>query len=369
MNSQDQWTARTARSPSSIGCCFSLFADMMLTGLDQTVYVLSFKFYVRAFNNLVSGESMDCLSDALNRIRFKSYIHCNSEFTAPWGLRMPGFQGHAAFLVMLRGGCVVSFDDSSDKYSLAAGEVMLLPRGSGCVIQDSESSAVADFLEVKPGPPPKGEIWHYGGGGALTSILMGCFEFDMRVKNPLVESLPGVMYLKSEQLQSEPWLDATMRFLASETASNRPGSEILVGRLTDMFFIQIVRAFMTQHKDCTGSRGWLKGLADPEIGTALRLIHERPSAPWTVASLAKEVGMSRTTFAVRFANVMDSTPMDYLTSWRMQEAVSLMERGDESVSVIANAVGYTSEAAFAKAFKRELGAAPGAFRRNVLARG
>lgn len=341
---------------------------MMLLAIDQTVYVLSFDFYVRAFQNSVFGEFMDCLSDALNRIRFKSYIHCNSEFTAPWGLRMPGFQGHAAFLVMLRGGCVVSFDDSSDKYSLAAGEVMLLPRGSGCIIQDNSNSVIADFLDVRPGPAPKGEIWHYGGGGALTSILMGCFEFDMRVKNPLVESLPGVMYLKAEQLQSEPWLDATMRFLASETASNRPGSDILVGRLTDMFFIQIVRAFMTQHKECASSTGWLKGLADPEIGAALRLIHERPAAPWTVASLAKEVGMSRTTFAVRFANIMTSTPMDYLTSWRMQEAVSLMEQGEVSVSSIATAVGYTSEAAFAKAFKREIGAAPGTFRRNVLAR-
>ncbi len=310
---------------------------------------------------------MDCLSDALNRIRFKSYIHCNSEFTAPWGLRMPGFQGHAAFLVMLRGGCVVSFDDTNDRYSLAAGEVMLLPRGSGCVIQDNSDSQILDFLEVRPGPAPRGEIWRYGGGGALTSILMGCFEFDTHLKNPLIESLPGVMYLKADQLQSEPWLDTTMRFLASETASNRPGSDILIGRLTDMFFIQIVRAYMMQHKDCAGSTGWLKGLADPEIGVALRLIHEHPASPWTVASLAKEIGMSRTAFAVKFAKMMSATPMDYLTLWRMQEAVSLMEKGEDSVSAIANAVGYSSESAFAKAFKREVGEAPGSFRRKLMA--
>lgn len=309
---------------------------------------------------------MDCLSDALNRIRFKSYIHCNSEFTAPWGLKMPGFQGHAAFLVMMRGGCVVSFDDTEDVYSLAAGEVMLLPRGSGCIIRDNPNSAVANFEELKTGPPPRGEIWHYGGGGALTSILMGCFEFDIHLKNPLIESLPGVIYLKAAQLQSEPWLETTLRFLASETANNRPGSDILIGRLTDMFFIQIVRAFMMQHRDCANSTGWLKGLGDPEIGAALRLIHERPSAPWTVASLAKEVGMSRTTFAVKFASLIQTTPMDYLTSWRMQEAVSLMERGEESIAGIASAVGYTSEAAFAKAFKREVGEAPGAFRRMLF---
>lgn len=308
---------------------------------------------------------MDCLSDALNRIRFKSYIHCNSEFTAPWGLNMPGFAGHAAFLVMLRGGCVVSFQDSNAVYSLAAGEVMLLPRGSGCIIQDHASSEVVDFLKVKTGPPPRGEIWHYGGGGALTSILMGCFEFDMHVKNPLIESLPGVIYLKAEQLQSEPWFDTTLRFLASETANNRPGSEIIIARLTDMFFIQVVRAFMMLHKDCDKTTGWLKGLSDPEIGMSLRLMHEKPAAPWTVASLAHEVGLSRTAFAVKFAKILNQTPIDYLTSWRMQEAVSLMDKGESSIPAIAAAVGYTSEAAFAKAFKRELGEAPGAFRRRI----
>lgn len=310
---------------------------------------------------------MDCVSDALNRIRFKSYIHCNSEFTAPWGLRMPGFAGHASFLVMMRGGCVVSFPDSDVTYSLAAGEVMLLPRGSGCVIQDQLSSPVADFLEVQTGGPPHGEVWNYGGGGALTSILMGCFEFDTHLKNPLIESLPGVIYLKANELQSEPWFDTTLRFLASETINSRPGSDILIGRLTDIFFIQVVRTFMMQHKECSKTAGWLRGLADPEIGQSLRLIHEKPGAPWTVAALAKEVGLSRTAFAVKFANILSQTPIDYLTSWRMQEAVSLMEKGEDSMPRIASTVGYTSEAAFAKAFKREVGEAPGAFRRRVFA--
>jgi len=280
---------------------------------------------------------------------------------------MPGFAGHAAFLVMLRGGCLVSFDDSAETYSLAAGEVLLLPRGSGCNIQDSAGSELAEFLTVKPGPAPRGEVWHYGGGGALTSILMGCFEFDMHLKNPLIESLPTIIYLKAAELQSEPWLDTTLRFLAAETANTRPGSDILVGRLTDMFFIQVVRAFMTQHRACTKTTGWLKGLSDPYISEALRLMHEKPAAPWTVATLAKEVGLSRTAFAVKFSDVLQQTPIDYLTSWRMQEAVSLMERGTESIGGIAESVGYTSEAAFAKAFKREVGEAPGAFRRRVFA--
>lgn len=309
---------------------------------------------------------MDCLSDALNRIRFKSYIYCHSEFTAPWGLQMPGFDGHAAFLVMLRGGCVVTFEESLTSYSLAAGEVMLLARGKGCVIQDNPNSIITRFEEVAGKRPPKGEVMRFGGGGALTSILMGCFEFDSHLKNPLIESLPNVIYLKAHELQSEPWLETTMRFLAAETGNDRPGSDILIGRLTDMFFIQLVRAFMTQHKNCSELPGWLRGLGDPEIGAALRLMHESPSAPWTVASLAREVGLSRTTFAVKFSDMLKTTPMDYLTSWRMQEAVSMMEKGEESVSKIAGAVGYTSEAAFAKAFKREVGEAPGAFRRKLL---
>lgn len=215
-------------------------------------------------------------------------------------------------------------------------------------------------------PPPRGTVFKIGGGGALTSLVMGCFEFDSPGKNPLIAGLPEVIYLKADQLQSEPWLENTLRSLASECSQNRPGSDILISRLTDVLFIQSVRAFISQIRHCEESTGWLKALSHPDIGTALSLIHKRPEAPWTVASLAAAVGMSRTSFATKFNSLVTSTPIDYLTTWRMQKALLLMHQGEDNLSVIASAVGYTSETAFSKAFKRELGEAPGGFRKKML---
>jgi len=310
-------------------------------------------------------ELVDSLSDVLNRTRFKGTVYCVSEFTAPWGLRMPGHEGHAAFLVVLRGGCLISVDGSRESISLSGGELLMLPHGAGYAIQDRPSSRLTPIEKIMAGPPARGEIVRFGGGGALTSLMMGCFEFDTRTKNPLIESLPGAIYLKAQHLQSEPWLDTMLRMLASEGTQNRPGADTLICRLTDLIFIQIIRAYITQIKNCTETPSWLKALADDQIGAALNLIHEKPDAPWTVASLASAVGLSRTSFAVKFTALVANSPMGYLTSWRMQQAVALMESGEENMSRLARLVGYTSEAAFAKAFKREIGEAPGAFKRNM----
>lgn len=308
---------------------------------------------------------MDCLSDVLNRTRFKGSVYSLCEFTAPWGLQMPGFEGHVSFFMVMRGGCIVTLNGSNETISLAGGELLLLPRSSAWTIQDSTHSATTPIEELFKTKPPRGQTVKLGGGGALTSVLMGCFEFDTRVKNPLMDSLPNTIHLRSEHLQSEPWLETTLRLLAFESGQTGPGSDLLVSRLTDMIFVQVIRAFLSRVKNCSEAPSWLRALADPEIGAALNLIHEKPEQPWTVATLATAVGMSRTSFATRFTTLVTSTPMDYLTSWRMQQAVSLMERGDTNMVRIARAVGYTSEAAFAKAFKREIGEAPGGFRRKL----
>ena len=207
----------------------------------------------------------------------------------------------------------------------------------------------------------------FGGGGALTSLLLGCFAFDSRMNNPLVACLPGVIYLQAQHVQSEPWLDTTLRMLASEGESHRPGADIFVSRLTDMIFVQIMRAYITQIKDCSEAPSWLRALADEHIGAALNLMHAHPEAPWTVASLAHAVGLSRTSLAMKFTALVARSPMGYLTSWRMQQAVHMIESGEESMTHMARLVGYTSEAAFAKAFKREMGETPGAFKRKVRA--
>lgn len=310
---------------------------------------------------------MDCLSDALNGIRFKGTIYCQTEFRGPWGLRFPGWPSHVSFFMLLRGSCLITVEGIAEPFTLAGGELILTPRGAGCTLQDAAGSPTELITDVRAEPPKSGEIFKYGGDGALSSMVMGCFELDSYGKNPLIASLPGAIYLKAQHLQSEPWLETTLRFLAAETSETRPGSDILRSRLTDMLFIQTIRAFMTQVKNCNESGGWLKALSDPDIGPALSLIHANPESPWTVASLASAVGMSRTSFATKFTSLVTDSPIDYLTSWRMQRALRLMIQGEDNLGTIAGAVGYTSEAAFAKAFKREIGEAPGGFRKKLLA--
>jgi AraC family transcriptional regulator, alkane utilization regulator len=308
---------------------------------------------------------MDLLSDVLSSVHLKGTIYCQSELTAPWGLKFDGMQGHAGFFMVIRGGCYLEMDGVPGAITLAPGDLVMSPRCKGYSLRDSLNSAITPLMEVVADLPATNKILKFGGGGTLTTLVMGCFQFESGTKNPLICSLPEMLYIKAENLHSEPWLEMTLKFLASETATDKHGSTIAVSRLTDLLFIQAIRAFIGQVKDCPQSSGWLKAIADPQIGKALALIHEKSAAPWTVASLADAVGMSRSSFASKFNALTKTTPLEYVTSWRMQKAEELLALGEDNLSAIASTVGYQSESAFSKAFKRETGEAPGTFRRRV----
>lgn len=311
---------------------------------------------------------MDSLSDALNNISFKGSLYCQAELSAPWGLKLEGCAGHAGFLMVLRGNCFMTVE-GQEPFVMGGGDVAVAATSSTCLLQDDLDSPLVSMCDAAQSKPDHTKTMKFGGGGKTTTILMGCFELEAGSHNPLVKGLPPLIYLRSEDMQSEPWIESTIRFLAAETVQDRPGAEIVVNRLTDLLFIQIIRAHMKRVKDCPRSTGWLKALADPEIGKALTLIHEKPEAPWTVASLADNVGLSRTSFAVKFANLAGIPPLEYVTSWRMQKAKGLLKRTTMSIHEIAEAMGYSSEAAFAKAFKREIGDSPGSFRKTTMLAG
>lgn len=156
------------------------------------------------------------------------------------------------------------------------------------------------------------------------------------------------------------WLEANLQFVASEMASGLPGAQTVVSRLADILFVQAIRAYLAESG--ARSKGWLRGLLDPQIGHALALMHQRPEAPWTVQSLAADVGMSRSAFAARFTDLVEESPLVYLTRWRMSRASTLL-RGTSGIAEVATKVGYDAESAFSKAFKRWMGKAPGAYRR------
>jgi transcriptional regulator GlxA family with amidase domain len=203
----------------------------------------------------------------------------------------------------------------------------------------------------------------YGGGGTPTTIISGWFRFSATSVKPLARLLPLLILVKADQAQSLA-LHTTLRMLASEMADPAPGSELAVNRLADLLFIHSIRAYIGSQSE-TCQSGLLPAIFDPQIGAALNSMHEKVEHPWTVKSLAAASSMSRSAFAVRFKDLVGETPLEYLTGWRMQKATALLQKGDKKLFEVAKSVGYDSDAAFSKAFKRVFGVAPREFRRNA----
>jgi AraC-like DNA-binding protein len=199
-------------------------------------------------------------------------------------------------------------------------------------------------------------------------MVSGYFRFENRAARLFLSALPALIHIRVEEGQTVPWLDLTLRFLASESTSDAPGAEIVMARLSDVLFIQILRAHITQEarerEICRSKANLLRAMVDPQMGRALELIHRQPHYSWTVAELAEQIGMSRTGFAVRFAKLAGIAPLDYVRKWRMHKAGDLLRHGESNIDEIAGLVGYESGAAFSKAFKREMGIAPGLYRKG-----
>ena len=315
------------------------------------------------------GAQMDVLTDALEAIHLKSVIHGRLELSAPWGFRVDF--GHSGFYVVTRGNCWLEVDGVDEPVQLASGDFVLLPHRQPHVLRDSRRTKAAAASEVFARCPKStqgcqpGGIRRYGGGGALTTMVGGCFLFEDGAQNPLVASLPPIVHVKGDGGRAVQWLEASLQFVASEMASGQPGAETVVSRLADILFVQAVRAHLAQSADET--TGWLRALVDTQVGAALGLMHEKPEEPWTVEALASRVAMSRSAFAARFAQLVGEPPLTYLTRWRMQKATRLLRDRHASIGEVASRVGYEAEAAFSKAFKRWTGVAPGAYRRAEAA--
>ena len=304
---------------------------------------------------------MDILAEVLDGVRLSSSLHCPLALRAPWGLRVDG-RPEACFLVILEGGCLLEVDGLEGATMLRAGDFVVMSPGCGHTMRDAPGSAalpLAAFLEQCPAGPDGTRRW--GGGGALTAAIGGKFRLEGDGLSPLLRALPPLILIRREQRAAVDWLDPMLEAIACEARSGRPGAAAVITRLSDILFIQAVRACLADQPDCGPS--WLRALADVQIGPALGQVHRRPEHGWTVARLAAEAAMSRSAFAARFQQVVGEPPLQYVTRWRMHKAGTLLRRTGDSLDAVAAQVGYESEAAFSKAFKRWAGLSPGAYRR------
>lgn len=304
---------------------------------------------------------MDVLSDVLTSIRLGGGVYFRCEMSAPWGMAMPPTSA-AEFHVVVRGNCWLRLPDHEDLILLQGGDVVAFPHGGAHGLLDAPHSEERPAAEIIEGQSVEnfGPVTH-GGGGLPASILCGYFEYDRDSLHPLVAALPPFIHLHGAGSSDFAWLHTALNFMIHETLAAKPGAEAVVSRLAGVLFVQMVRAYIEQSDS---PPAMLAAIADKQIGRVLALMHKDPARAWTLDTLARSAGMSRSALAARFHQLVGHTPMQYLTMWRMQLARKFLGESSSSTSAIAERVGYQSEAAFSKAFKKAVGTGPGAYRRG-----
>jgi AraC-like DNA-binding protein len=320
---------------------------------------------------------MDALSETLRVVRLIGAIFINARFTAPWCYHSPHADSAAPILepnaerviiwhLITEGECFVEMGPGEAPMKLIAGDVVVFPQGH------------AHNMTSTPGlPPAKGNSRldailqrrprqiSYGGGGDTTRLICGYLACDARLARMLLHGLPPVVKVNVRGSNAGTWLEASVRYALAEARSPRPGGAGVLAKLAEVLFIEVLRLYM--HQQGAGRTGWLAGLGDRIVGAALNALHTRPAHAWTLEELARTIGTSRSVLAERFQQLVGSSPMQYLTQWRMLLAANLLCRSNAPLARIAEDVGYQTDTAFSRAFRREYGAPPAAWRRTQLA--
>ena len=306
----------------------------------------------------------DGLSQLLLRLTVTSTVYCLSHMTSPWGFKVAA-RPRPAFHLLTSGGGWLEVEGHAEQFRLNAGDLVILPRGEGHMVRDSPKSPVRWLDNILEDSPPVDGRLAYGGGGERSELLCGGFAVDQLTGRPLLEALPTVVLLRGSEGRAPEWLVGLIRMIASEMASSRAGSEAVVTRLTDALLAQALRECLI---DADRALGNTTAVSDARIARSLRLMRDQPGQHWTVPRMAAAVSMSRSAFTERFRAATGETPMQHLTRYRMSRAAEYLRATDAGVREIARLTGYDSEVSVTKAFKRQFGVSPGAYRKaNALA--
>lgn len=317
---------------------------------------------------------MDALSDVLRVAHLTGGVFMHADFSAPWCVAARVGPEHCSPAVgsashvmpyhyVIEGELRIRlFGDDGEGVMVGAGDVVLVPRNDLHLVgSDLNLPPVAgsDIIQL----PKNGGLFtiHHGGGGRRTRMICGFLGCDNAECNPVLSTLPSLLKLDAEQGGAAEWIRSTFQYAADEVAAGRAGSETVLAKLSELLFVEAVRRYAEALPD--GQTGWLSGLRDPHVARALALLHRDVARTWNVDDLSREVGLSRSALADRFTRLIGLPPMNYLASWRMQVASQKLRNTSASLAQIADMVGYASEAAFSRAFKKSLGTAPATWRR------
>jgi AraC family transcriptional regulator, alkane utilization regulator len=318
---------------------------------------------------------MDVLSDVLRTIRLEGALFLNGEMHAPWCFNVPkgtdiaqvlkpGARRLAICHLVLQGECWIQVA-GGEPVRLSAGEVVAMPHGDSHVLGSGLQHAAVDLAHVVQPRVPELDRIRYGGDGECTVIVCGWFTYESDAPNPVMANLPRLFSTSVRQRPAGAWIEQSLNFVLRDAASRTPGSGILAAKVAEVLFAETLRGYIESLP--ASNLGWLSGLRDAQVGRCLALMHEKPAHAWTVESLAQEACTSRSVLAERFAQLVGCPPMQYLTRWPMTVAAGLLRTERANLARVAEDVGYDSEAAFNRAFKREYGVSPGLWRNNGIA--
>jgi AraC family transcriptional regulator, alkane utilization regulator len=322
--------------------------------------------------------SFDVLSDVLRVVRLSGAVLFRGDFSAPWAvitapaaemmpMVLPDARQLMPFHIVEEGSCWIELDDQTSAH-LQSGDIVVLPYCHVHTMSSHRSVQPTPCLELLQSAQKDGiPRIISGGGGEPTRLICGFLYCEDLLFNPLCRALPSLIHVKTAEERTMSLLAATVRQTISETHTAQLGSGCLLARLSETLFVEVLRRYMAAFPSDTV--GWLGALKDPIVGRALQLMHCKPAHEWTVHNLARQVGASRSLLADRFKFLLRQPPIQYLTCWRLQLAAEMLRNGNSPISQIAANVGYDSEAAFNRAFKRYAGKPPAAWRSKELRTG
>jgi AraC-like DNA-binding protein len=314
---------------------------------------------------------MDVLSEVLKVVRLQGALFYNAELSAPWSIRAASSCAVARYLVpdaehlviyhFLTEGRAFLRMDNGERIALSAGDLVMIPHGEPHIIENGRPTRTVDDCEHLEEVLAQGlRLWRFGGGGEATKFICGYLACDPELSRVFLSGLPAAFKVSIRNDPSGRWLEDSIRFSVDHASDSRAGGEAVLAKLSEVLFVETLRAYIANlPKEHTG---WLAGTRDAEVGKTLALMHRNPAHPWTIASLAKEAGVSRSVLAERFRHYLNEPPMAYLTRWRLQLGAQMLGTTNHSVAQIASEVGYESEAAFNRAFKRQFEVPPARFR-------
>jgi AraC-like DNA-binding protein len=299
---------------------------------------------------------VDILTDVLSRLRLSGTLLFHYELGRPWSVALPQ-SPDAVFHYLSRGSAIVALQDGRT-LRMAAGDFVLIARGEPHVLWSGRRTKPVPLLDLDRRPAHLGVVRYGGEQEPFSTLICGYFSLSRPSRSSVLELLPPILHLRPAA--DRDWLETILRRMVGESAVQRPGQGAVLSRITEVLFVEVLRSWIKSLDP--GEGGWLGTMADPYIGKALQLIHERPERPWTLRELGRRAGLGRSAFSARFTRLVGQPVHRYLVARRMDEAALMLESSDDAIARIAARVGYETATAFSKVFHQHYGLSPGRYR-------